>query len=72
MNRRTFRRPSGQDCNVELRLRLRGLTEELLRVDSPRLQTLLHRKGLVVNHKRVARVYREEGLSSGSSTAANG
>jgi len=30
---------------------------------SPRLQILLRREGIIVNHKRVERVYREEGLS---------
>jgi putative transposase len=63
MNRRTFRRPPGPDRDAELRIRLRGLAEERRRFGSPRLQILLRREGIVVNHKRVERVYREEGLS---------
>lgn len=51
------------DRDGELRIRLRGLAEERRRFGSPRLQILLCREGIVVNHKRVERVYREEGLS---------
>jgi len=63
MNRRTFRRPPGQDRDAELRIPLRGLAEQRRRFGSPQLQILLRREGIVVNHKRVERVYREEGLS---------
>jgi putative transposase len=63
MNRRTFRRPPGPDRDAELRIRLRGLAEERRHFGSPRLQILLRREGIIVNHKRVERVYREEGLS---------
>ncbi len=63
MNRRTYRRPPSPDRDAELRRRLRELAEERRRFGSPRLHILLRREGLVVNHKRVERVYREEGLS---------
>lgn len=63
MNRRTFRRPLGPDRDAELRIRLRGLAEERWRFGSPWLQIILRREGIIVNHKRVERVYREEGLS---------
>lgn len=63
MNRRTYRRPVKPDRDAELRRRLRELAEERRRFGSPRLHILLRREGLVVNHKRVERVYREEGLS---------
>ena len=43
MNRRTFRRPPGPECDAELRIRLRGLAEEHRRFGSPRLQILLRR-----------------------------
>lgn len=42
---------------------LRGQAEERQHFGNPRLQILLRREGIVVNHKRVERVYREEGLS---------
>jgi len=45
-----------------LRQRLRQLAEERKRFRSPRLHVLLKREGLVVNHKRTERLYREEGL----------
>ena len=63
MNRRTFRRPPSPDRDAELRARLRELAEERRRFGSPRLQILLRREGIMANHKRVERVYREEGLS---------
>ena len=63
MNRRTFRRPPGPDRDAELRIRLRGLAEERRHFGTPRLQILLRREGIIVNHKCVERVYREEGLS---------
>ena len=63
MNRRTYRRALGPDRDADLRVRLRELAEERRRFGSPRLHILLRREGVVVNHKRVERVYREEGLS---------
>ena len=46
-----------------LRERLRQLAQERRRFGSPRLHLLLRREGLVVNHKRTERLYREEGLA---------
>ncbi len=63
LNRRTCRREPGLDRDLELRARLRELAEERRRCGSPRLFQMLRREGLVVNHKRVERLYREEGLS---------
>ena len=62
-NRGTFRRPPGPDRDAEFRIRLRGLAEERRCFGSPWLQILLRREGIIVNHKRVERVYRDEGLS---------
>ena len=45
-----------------LRERLLGLAAERPRYGYPRLTTLLRREGYVVNHKRIYRMYREEGL----------
>jgi len=47
----------------ELRKRLRELAEHRKRFGSPRLHILLKREGLVINHKRTERLYREEGLA---------
>jgi putative transposase len=63
MNRRTYRRVPIPDRNAALRIRLKELAEERRRFGSPRLLLLLRREGWVVNHKRVERVYRLEGLS---------
>ena len=46
----------------ELRTRMRELAGERKRFSSPRLHIMLTREGLVVNHKRTERIYREEGL----------
>jgi len=46
-----------------LRQRLRELAGERKRFGSPRLHIMLKREGLVVNHKRTERIYREEGLA---------
>jgi putative transposase len=51
------------DRNRELRERLRVLAEQRRRFGSPRLHVLLKREGWTVNHKRVERLYRQEGLS---------
>jgi putative transposase len=45
-----------------LRERLRGLAQERCRFGYRRLTVLLRREGWPVNHKRVYRLYREEGL----------
>ncbi len=45
------------------RARLRELAEQRRRYGAPRLHVILKREGLVINHKRTERVYREEGLS---------
>ncbi len=46
-----------------LRKRLRELAEQRKRFGSPRLHVLLKKEGLVVNHKKTERLYREEGLA---------
>ena len=55
-------RPSRDDDGV-LRSRLRELAGQRKRFGSPRLHIMLKREGLVVNHKRTERLYREEGLA---------
>ncbi len=46
-----------------VRKRLRELAEQRKRFGSPRLHILLKREGMVINHKRTERLYREEGLA---------
>ena len=48
---------------TKLRVRMRKLAEKRRRFGSRRLHVLLSREGLVVNHKRTERIYREEKLS---------
>jgi putative transposase len=52
------RRPAAE----ELRQRLRELARERPRYGYQRLWALLRREGRIVNHKRVYRLYCEEGL----------
>ena len=63
ITRRGFRHPPAEDRNRELRQRLRALAEERRRWGCPLLYRVLRREGFAVNHKRVERLYREEGLS---------
>jgi putative transposase len=57
-----FRYQPKPDDDDALRKRLRELAEQRKRFGSPRLHIMLKREGLVVNHKRTERLYREEGL----------
>lgn len=45
-----------------LRARLKDLANERRRYGSPRLKVLLRREGFTDNHKRIERIYSEEGL----------
>lgn len=53
----------GRGDDVALRRRLRELAAQRPRFGYRRLHILLRREGIVVNHKRIARLYREEGLA---------
>jgi len=61
--RATHRYKSRRKESGELRQRLRELAGEYPRYGYWRLYRKLRRQGVVVNHKRVYRLYREEGLS---------
>jgi putative transposase len=63
VNRRTCRQLPREDKDAELRERMREIAETRRRFGTPRLHVLLRREGLVMNHKRTERVYREEKLS---------
>ena len=49
--------------DVELRERIRELAHRRKRFGCPRIHLMLRREGIVVNHKKTERIYREEGLS---------
>jgi len=63
ITRRGLKRAPLEDRNRGLRQRLRELAEERRRWGCPMLYLMLRREGWRANHKRVERLYREEGLS---------
>jgi putative transposase len=63
ITRRGFQRAPAEDRNHQLRQRLRELAEQRRRWGCPMLYLVLRREGWCANHKRVERLYREEGLS---------
>jgi putative transposase len=63
LDRSVLRYRPRADRNGELRVRLRELAEQRRRFGYRRLYVLLRREGLLVNKKRVQRLYQEEGLS---------
>jgi len=58
-------RPRPRPDDARLRARLRALAGARPRFGYRRLHVLLRREGIVVNHKRIERLYREEGLAVG-------
>jgi transposase len=63
ITRRSYRHEPKPDRNRELRVRLRAVAEERRRWGCPMLYQVLRREGWQVKHKRVERLYRQEGLS---------
>ena len=63
ITRRSFQRAAAEERNHQLRQRLRELAEQRRRWGCPMLYLVLRREGWRANHKRVERLYREEGLS---------
>ena len=57
-----YYKPRKRDDSA-IRARLRELAAERRRLGCPTFHAILHREGLVVNHKRTERLYTEEGLS---------
>ena len=63
MHRSVARYQRTAEDGAELRQRLRALAAERRRFGYRRLWVLLRREGFPVNHKRVYRLYRDEGLA---------
>jgi len=63
VHRSTYRYRSIAQDQTALRMRLRDLAAARVRYGYRRLHILLQREGWQVNHKRVYRLYRLEGLS---------
>ena len=63
LDRSTFQYHKKPDTDAALRERLKGMAGERRRFGYRRLGILLRREGFVVNHKKLFRLYREEGLT---------
>jgi len=63
LDRSTFQYQKRSGVDDTLRARLRDLASERRRFGYRRLGILLEREGLYANHKKVFRIYREEGLA---------
>ena len=63
LSRNTLRHEAKPDRDDDLRQQLKDLAEQRKRSGCRMLHAILKRKGLVVNHKRTERIYREENLS---------
>jgi putative transposase len=60
--RSTIRYKKQRPDDEKVRSRLRALAMQRRRFGSPRLTVMLNREGFKINHKRVERIYAEEGL----------
>ena len=60
--RNTLRYQPEPDADEALRKRMKEIAEQRKRFGCRRLHVMLKREGLVVNHKRTERIYREEKL----------
>ena len=63
-DRSSMRYRSVRPPDVALRRRLRALSTERRRFGYRRLHILLAREGWRINHKKLRRLYREEGLQA--------
>lgn len=63
LSRNTVRYKAKPDNDAEIRKRIKELAEQRKRFGYRRLHIFLKREGLVINHKRTERIYREEKLA---------
>lgn len=63
LNRATYYYESRAKDQTALKMRLKDLASSRVRYGYRRLHVLLQREGWQINHKRVYRIYRQEGLS---------
>lgn len=63
IHRNAYRYESKKDKQAFLRMRIREIAHTRVRFGYRRIHVLLCREGWQVNHKRVYRLYREEGLN---------
>lgn len=63
LSRNTLRYERGPDKDEDIRRRLKELAEQRRRSGCQLFHGILQREGLVKNHKRTERIYKEEGLS---------
>ena len=63
LGRSTYRYRARKDRDAALRMRLKELAAKRMRFGYRRLTAMLLREGMPANHKRVYRLYREEGLA---------
>ena len=63
LGRSTHRYRARKDHDATLRMRLKELAARRMRFGYRRLTAMLLREGMPANHKRVYRLYREEGLA---------
>lgn len=56
-------KPKLSDLNEKIRLLLKEFASKYRRWGHPKLHVLIRRHGLLVNHKRTERIYRQEGLT---------
>ena len=63
MDPKTYRYRSRRSDDLEVRARLKALAGERRRFGYRRLHILLRREGIVLNHKKLFRLYREERLT---------
>ena len=61
-SRSSYRRRSTKDEQAVLRLKIQDIAQARVSYGYRRIQVMLHREGWKVNHKRVYRLYRLEGL----------
>ena len=62
-DRKSMRYRSQRDDDAEVRSKLRELAQQRRRFGYRRLHILLRREGIVINHKKTQRLYREEKLA---------